>query len=130
MYRQRSGPRAAHRQQEDLRIKESASLAERFPFLKSLTVDLVYYDSDGANRSSQIKYTANLAFAKSVFSFACPNAECVRGDFDLSEELARIVAARQKTATGEIRCQGWRSKTTIDRIHCHRILRYIFNLEY
>jgi hypothetical protein len=48
----------------------------------------------------------------------------------LSEALAKAVAARQATVTGEMCCQGWLSKTTIDEVHCHNILRYKLSLEY
>src|SRR2546423_13069837 len=113
MYHQRTGARAEHRQLEGLRIRESASLADTFRELKSLTVDLAYYDPEGMTRTSEIKYTVNLANAKSVFCFNCTNSECVRGDFDLSQDLARAVGSRQTSVTGEMSCQGWRSKTTI-----------------
>src|SRR5256886_3943492 len=56
MHRQKTGARAEYRQQETQRIKDSASLADKFPRLKSLTVDLTYYDPKGVTRSSQIKY--------------------------------------------------------------------------
>jgi hypothetical protein len=65
-----------------------------------------------------------------VFRFDCLNSECIRGDFDLSQELTNAVAARRTTATGEKCCQGWRSKTTIDTVHCHNILRYKLSLGY
>ena len=84
MHRQKTGARAEYRQQETQRIKDSASLADKFPRLKSLTVDLTYYDPKGVTRSSQIKYKVNLTNAKSVFRFDCLNNECIRGDFDLS----------------------------------------------
>ena len=47
MHQQRFGARAEYRQLEDQRVKDSASLAEKFRKLKSLTVDLAYYSSDG-----------------------------------------------------------------------------------
>jgi len=127
---QKFGPRADYRQQESQRIKQSASLSEKFQELRSLTVELAYFTPGGVTRNSQIKYTVNPAHAKSVFRFDCLNGECIRGDFDLSEALARAVATRQATASGEICCQGWLSKTTIDRVHCHNILRYKLRLEY
>jgi hypothetical protein len=65
-----------------------------------------------------------------VFRFNCPNTECVRGDFDLTEELADAVKARRTTVTGEMVCQGWRSRTTIDTVHCHNVLRYKLTLTY
>jgi hypothetical protein len=130
MQQHKISPRAEYRQQENLRISASPNLAERFHGLKSLTVDLAYYDSGGIHKTGQIKYTVNLANAKSAFSFICPNNECIGGDFDLSQELAEAVAAQLTTATGEACCQGWQSKTTIDSVHCHNILRYKFSLEY
>jgi hypothetical protein len=98
--------------------------------LKSLTVLLEYYAPEGDTKTSQIKYEVNVANAKSVFRFSCPNNECVRGDFDLSEKLATGVHEHQKKVNGEMVCQGWRSKTTIDSVRCRNILRYTFNLGY
>ena len=130
MSRQKFTPRADYRQQESQRTKESISLAEKFRELKSLTVEFGYFSPEGVGQNRQIKYTVNPEHAKSVFRLDCINAECIRGDFDLSEVLARAVAARQTTASGEMCCQGWLSKTTIDEIHCHQILRYKLSLEY
>ena len=122
------GARAEYRQQEDQKIKDSVSLAEKFQKLKSLTVELTHYNPGGVTKSSQLKYTVNLANAKSVFRFSCLNNECVGGDYDLSAALADAVAARHKSASGEIYCQGWRNRATIDSIHCHNILRYKLSL--
>ena len=130
MRQNRIGPRAEFRQQENLRINASPNLAEKFHGLKSLTVDLAYYDAGGAHKTSEIKYTVNLANAKSAFSFTCPNHECIGGDFDLSDRLASAVAAGLAFTTGEMCCQGWQSKTTIGSAHCHNVLRYKLNLEY
>ena len=130
MYRQRTGARFEHREQESQRVKDSPKLADRFRQLKSLTVDLSFCDPEGANKTSQVKYTVNLANAKSVFRFNCPNSECIRGDFDLTNELAIAVAQHRTTVTGEKTCEGWRSKTTIDTVHCHNILRYKLTLAY
>jgi len=130
MYHQRTGARAEYRQQEGQRIKDSTSLADKYRQLKSLTVDLKYFDPEGLTKTSEIKYTVNLSHAKSIFCFNCPNGECVRGDFDLSEQLAKAVAAHRSSVTGEMCCQGWRNKHTIDTMRCHNILRYKLNLTY
>ena len=130
MYQQRLGARAEYRQREGQRVKDSVSLADKFPKLKTLTVGLAYYDPDAITRASQLKYEVNLANAKSVFRFNCPNSECVQGDFDLTDELAEAVAARRTSVTGELSCQGWQSKTTINTVHCHNILRYKLSLAY
>jgi hypothetical protein len=65
-----------------------------------------------------------------VFRFNCTNDECVGGDFDLSAALANAIAAHHTTASGEVICQGWRSKTSIDHAPCHNILRYRLSLGY
>jgi hypothetical protein len=130
MNRQKIGARAEYRQQEGQRIRDSASLTQTFPELKSLTVDLVYYNSDGVTKSSQIKYTVNLDNARAVFCFDCLNRECVRGDFDLSDEITNAVAVRRASVSGEKRCPGWLSKSTIGTVQCQNILRYKFNLGY
>ena len=119
-----------HREREGQRVRESSTLAERFEKLKALTVELSFFDSSGVTKNSHIKYTVNLANAKSVFRFNCPNGECVGGNFDLSAELANAVAARHTTAAGEVICQGWRSKTTMEKVRCHNILRYKLTVGY
>jgi hypothetical protein len=131
MRQHKIGSRAEFRQQEDQRTLASECLAIKFKKLKALKVELAYFNGDGASRSSsQIKYQVNLENAHSVFRFNCPNNECVRGDFDLSAELAAAVAGRRKLVTGELTCQGWRNRNTVDTVRCQNILRYKFTLKY
>jgi hypothetical protein len=126
----KASPRNEYLQQENQRVQASPTLAEKFPTLKSMTVDLAYYDSEGLIRSSQIKYTVNLEHARSVFRVGCHNHECVRGDYDLSAVVAESVAARRTIVNNEVCCQGWSSRATIDTVHCHNILRYRLTLGY
>lgn len=130
MHSPKTSPRGEYLLQEKLRVQESPSLAEKFQKLKSLTVDLGFYNPEGITKGSQIKYTVNLDHAKSIFRFGCHNHECVRGDFDLTEVLAEAVAGRRKSVSGEMRCEGWRSRATIDTAPCHNILRYKLTLDY
>jgi hypothetical protein len=130
MYRLRKGPRFEYREQEGQRVKDSPSLCDKFPQLMSLSLDLGYYNSAGVAKNSQIKYTPNLANAKSVLRIACPNNGCVGGDFDLSVALAKAVAEHRTTVTAEMSCQGWQSKTAVDTVHCHNMLRYTLSLAY
>jgi len=123
-------PRDEYLLQEKQRVLDSATLQEKFQELKALTVDIAYLDSENRTRCGQMKYTVNVAHAKSVFRLSCPNHECVGGDFDLSTELATAIAGRHRTDTGELSCPGWQSRTTIGRLPCHTILRYTLNLEY
>lgn len=126
----RNSPRSDYLMAESLRVAASPSLAHEHPSLKSMTVVLGYYDSQNLLCCSQITYKVNLAHAKSVFRFGCQNAECVQGDFDLSEVLAGAVADRRARVSGELCCQGWRSRTTINDIRCGKILRYTITLGY
>lgn len=130
MYRQRIGLRAEYRDQEGERVKASPSLADKFRKLKSLIVKLGYYNPKGLAPNSQLNYEVNLENAKSVFRFRCPNEECIRGDFDLTRELASAVAQKRTTVSGEMSCQGWQNKAAIDTVHCHNILRYKLKLAY
>ena len=98
--------------------------------MKNLTVEIAYFDEEGLIRRGEMKYTVNLAFAKSLFRFSCPNSECVGGDFDLSHELANAVAGRHEAASGELVCQGWRSRTTIGNLPCRNIMRYKLSIGY
>jgi|ERR1051326_198874 hypothetical protein len=123
-------PRAEYLAQEKQRVAESASLLDRFQELKTLTVEVVYYDADSFSKRAEMKYSVNLAHAKSVFRFSCPNNECVGGDFDLSAPLANAVHEREETAIGELICQGWHNQSTIGRVPCRNILRYKFSLGY
>ena len=127
---QKFTPRADYRLQENLRTQASVSLAEKFRELKSLTVEIAYFNAEGVSKNSELKCTFYPDNAKSVVRFDCHNPECVRGDFDLSATLAQAIAQRRTTVTGEMCCQGWLSKTTIDQVHCHNILRYKISLGY
>jgi hypothetical protein len=130
MYQPHEGPRFEYREQESRRVKDSPTLSNKFPDLKFLALDLGYYNSQGTSKNSQIKFTPNLQKARSVLRVDCPNNGCIRGDFDLTEELVSAVAQHRAAVTGEMCCQGWQSKTTIDTVPCHNILRYTLHLEY
>ena len=131
MQTRRTSPRAEYRLLQTQRIDASASLAQRFPELKSLTVDLEYFDASGLTRTGGMKFKPNLEKAKSVVCFNCPNAECAGGDYDLSEEVSRAISAGCKSVTGEMRCQGVRHNKEKDlRASCRNLLRYKLRLAY
>lgn len=125
-----ASPRAAFHQRQRQRINDAATLAEKFPRLKSLKVDIEYFAADHPSRIGHIKYVLNVKHAKSLFCFECPNRECVRGDFDLSEVLAEAIAARREIVDGEMRCRGWRNQDAIKKAYCRTVLRYKLRLKY
>ena len=126
----KTNPRAEYRLSQIQRANESASLAEKFPRLKSLKVDLSYFEPDGLSQTGELRYTVNVAHAKSMFSFVCQSGECLGGDFDLSNAVAEAVTKRSKIVEGEIRCQGTRSRPKEVAKPCHNMLRYKLTLGY
>jgi hypothetical protein len=126
----KTNPREEFRRHQIQRANDSVSLASKFPELKSLMVDLMYFDSDGLTRTGELRYRVNVSFAKSMFAFACPCGECVSGDFDLSEAVAGAVGKRRKIAEGEIRCAGWRLQPKQEKTPCQNLMRYKLSLGY
>lgn len=126
----KTNPRAEYRQQQIQRANESASMAEKFPKLKSLKVDLSYFEPDGLTRTGELRYKVNVEHAKSLFSFVCQSGECLAGDFDLSNAVAEAVTKRRKTVEGEVRCEGTRSRPKEEKRPCRNLLRYKLTLGY
>jgi hypothetical protein len=122
--------RAEYRAEQSQRMTAAPPLADEFPHLRSLTMELGQYDGEGVTRISQMKQSLNLKHTSSIVRIHCGNMDCVRGDFDLTHDLARAVQERRSSVTGELRCQGWRSESVVDKIQCGRILRYKLNFEY
>jgi hypothetical protein len=130
-YNRKVSPRAEYRLAQAELIKGSSSLTEKYPKLKSLRVDLIYLDATGRTQNGGMKYKANLEHAKSRFCFNCTHADCVGGDYDLSEELSKGISKKLKLVEGELRCQGVRhNKERKSQAPCQSILRYKLTLGY
>jgi hypothetical protein len=123
-------PRAEYRLLERERVNNSVTLAQKFPSLKALTASLIYFDRNGQNKTGEMRYKVNVQHAKSVFSFSCPSQDCARGDFDLSETVAKAVGARRKVVEGEMRCRGTRTKANDEQVACHSLLHYKMTFGY
>lgn len=126
-------PNMEFRRQQIQRANESISLGEKFPKLKSLLVNLMYFAPDGLSKTGELRYRVNVNHAKSMFSFVCPNSECSGGDFDLSAAVAQAVGKRQKILEGEVRCAGWRTKpkeAKCGKVPCGNVMRYKLSLGY
>ena len=131
MMTRRPSPKAEYRLQQIQRVNDSASLADKFPKLKTLVVDLEYFESDGLTRNGGLRYKVNVQHAKSLFCFTCPSGECVGGDFDLSGAVAEAVLKRRKNVEGEIQCQGSHIRPKQQGVvPCQNLLRFKLNLAY
>ena len=123
-------PRREYRLKQREQIEASAFLAKEFPQLKALKVTLEYYDADGVTKNGEMKCKVNVEHARAALWFACPGAECMEGDFDLSRVLAKAAAERRKVMTGEVRCGGTRKRGAHEKAPCRILLRYKLNLNY
>ena len=130
MHHPKGSPRQQYRQHELDRVASSASLAESFQHLRSLTVELAHFRPERPRKDSQVRYSVNLEKAKSIFLFSCPNDQCVGGDFDLTIEVARAITTQAQSVDGELTCQGWRNAAMIDKVRCHNVLRDQFTVGY
>ncbi len=130
MHVPKRSPRQEYRVKQRERIEASPSMAKKFPRLKGLKVTLEFFDAAGSTKQGEMKCKLNVGFAKSALWFACPGVECACGDCDLSKPLAKAVAARQKVATGELRCRGTRKRGDREPVPCGTVLRYKLNLNY
>ena len=129
-HQHRKGLRSEYRDRQSQRAIDAPSRAATPRGLKTLTVLLDYRDARAAFVNRLIKYSVNVASAKSVFRFDCQNSDCIQGDFDLSKELAQAVGKKRKAVVGELLCQGWQSKAKLHTVRCHNILRYNLALAY
>ena len=122
--------RAEHRLAQRQRVEASAPLAEKYPCLKSLKGNLDFIIREGMTKTTEIKYSANPEYAKSVLVFACPVSECVGGDFDLTTKLAQAVTKRQTKLAGQVHCMGSHKRPSGNVAPCQSLLCYTLSLAY
>ena len=112
------------------RMKESPALLTRFPDLKLLKVNLVYFDPAGLAQIGEMKYSVNVKNAKCMFVFACRHVACNCGHFDLTHAFGNALHSRRKKVEGEVRCEGTRTRVNGEALPCGNLLRYKLTLGY
>jgi len=122
--------RKAYRRRAFERAEKSLSLAIAYPQLKTLSVDLLYFDREIVSFGHGLRYRANLETAKSQLQFTCPSTFCHRGGFDLSNELSSAIAERQNVIDGKVHCHGSRDHESGKTIPCESILHFKINLAF
>jgi len=123
-HRPKAELRKAYRRKAFERAEKSPSLARAYPQLKTLSVDLLYFDREIVSFGHGLRYRANLETAKSMLQFICPSTLCHRGGFDLSKELSCAIAERRKALDGEVHCHGSRDHESGKTIPCESILHF------
>jgi hypothetical protein len=130
-YKRKENPRAQYRLARAELVQQSPSLAEKYPRLTALRIQIVYLDGAARTQNGALKFKANLEHAKSRFCFNCAHNDCVGGDYDLSDELSRGIARKLKLIEGEARCQGVRhNRERKSQTPCQGILQYKLTLAY
>jgi hypothetical protein len=93
-------------------------------------IDALAEHLEAPGTPEEVAPVSNAHHARSKLWFACPGVECLGGDFDLTEALATGVVERRNVVTGELRCQGTRSRGDREQVACQTLLRYKLNLTY
>jgi hypothetical protein len=112
------------------RIEKSATMAVKYPGLKTLAVNLLYFDRGIVSWGHGLRYRANLETAKSMLHFNCPSSLCKDGGFDLSKGLSSAVAGHQKSLVGAMHCPGSRDQDGGQPVPCETILHFKMNLTF
>lgn len=68
--------------------------------------------------------------ANADFTFRCKNTECVKGGFELTEEIQKMVESFETHRTGRRVCQGWDGKANIGHQRCYYELNFVINIGY
>jgi len=123
-------PRSEYREEQFRRTRLAAKLQEKFASLAALSIKYNYLNPDGSPRHREVKFTVNVERASAVVRVDCLNPDCVGGDFDLSDALAQAVHIRQREVSGELRCEGWQDRFSIDHVLCHQRIAFEIALEY
>jgi hypothetical protein len=127
---QKSELRKDSRRRAFEQTERSASLAIKYPRLKTLTVDLLYFDREIVSWGHGLRYRANLETAKSMLQFLCPSGLCHGGGFDVSEALRSAVAEHRKSVDGQVHCHGSRDQETGRTVRCESVLHFKMSLSF
>src|SRR5947208_11316747 len=82
-------------------IAPSPSLSERYPWLKSVVVDLEFFDASGVNLLSFMQYKPNLTQAISVFPFGGRSADESLSELEATRKVSEAIHARRSHVSGE-----------------------------
>jgi hypothetical protein len=133
-YRSRPVPKSERRKEDRQRafgrVEKSASVAIAYPRLKTLTVNLLYFDREIVSWGHGLRYRANMETAKSMLHFNCPSSLCNGGGFDLSKDLSSAAAERRNSIVGEMHCRGFRDQENGKMTPCESVLHFKMSLTF
>ena len=90
------------RQQQKL---EGGFVSTHYPEVASIVINMMYSQTKGLNKS--LPRTINFApDSYAFFRVECLIKDCIEGGFNLTEPIIGMIANRDKTAKGELVCEG------------------------
>ena len=90
----------AERQREE---HAAGLMSDQFPGVSSIVVTMNY---KGGRTSSLLRTVNFLPGSPAYFRIGCLGEECERGALDLTLVIHRMVRGRDRSATGELRCDN------------------------
>ena len=129
MPRKRQNPRMTERMLEHQQLCSSPSIAEAYPEVVSVGIELEYFDSETGKLTNKITHTIPNS-AKTYYKISCPCRECVGGGFDISSALSTMLRAKSPSHSGESTCHGWQDQERISKNHCYTKIRYTLSAVY
>lgn len=118
---------------EALRWQEynaAPTIAERYPNVAALTIEMVFHDDSGTAEIDTRTQHYPISQAKTIIRIKCPNYECVRGGFDLTNVVASMINSGERSEEGRLECQGWQDQERVGQYHCLTDLVYKITVEY
>lgn len=104
-------------------------IQDKFPMLASLSIDMAFENPDwGSNPSPKQKDFG--PEDKAFFEIQCPDGECIKGGFNLSDAVSKLVNGHLEEASGTIICQGWQDRERIGQHRCLLKMKYKITATY
>lgn len=127
--RREQDKKARQSMMKDMELKIAGRIKDRYPNVKSITLDMNYSDPDGfamPHKRSIVMNNEDYAY----FKFDCPYRECVNGGHDLNSVVSEMLKNNQEEIAGSLSCQGWQDEERINQHRCLCLLQYKIIIEY
>jgi hypothetical protein len=98
-------------------------MQESFPSIAALSINMDFENPDWGGNPSPRQQHYNPK-DKAFFEIQCPFRECVKGGFDLTGVVAKLVIDRLEETSGTFTCQGWQDRERIGRHQCLLRIKY------
>lgn len=111
------------REQRQRTYQAVPTVAEQFPTLDELAVEMRFLDPEGKVHPSP----SRRLFAPSMqafFDFQCPMRECSGGGYNMTTIVPRALTGKNPVTTGKMQCKGQRQRVGTGNSPCLLELTY------